>query len=157
MSGQKCVACGKTAYPLESHTVGDCRWHKICFKCVKCGVALNVKTFFQREGQAYCGTCGSARFDKNAQAADTLEMRNVKEKPKVAPVNEQMRGELVGQKSMEGTDSMGIGAALSRPKVGTVNEQVRGADAGEKTNVTADSLYIDRALNAPKLATGFVV
>lgn len=62
MSGQKCVRCQKTAYPLESVQVNENRWHKICFKCVTCKVQLNVKTFFYREGGAYCEKCGSARF-----------------------------------------------------------------------------------------------
>lgn len=33
MASAKCGNCGKTAYPLESTTVGDKTYHKLCFKC----------------------------------------------------------------------------------------------------------------------------
>jgi len=46
----------------------------------------------------------------------------------------QLRGELVGEKSNEGTDSQGIGLAMKRPKIATVNEQIRGQEAGQQTN-----------------------
>jgi len=139
MAGKPCVKCSRTAYPLESMQSGDDRWHKTCFKCVKCNVGLSLKTFHKREGQAYCEGCGSARFDKNAQAAETMETVNVKQGPKVGVVNEQVRGELAGQKSNEGTDSKHIGEALKRPKKAAVNEQIRGMEAGQQTNRAAEA------------------
>jgi len=51
--------------------------------------------------------------------------------PKVGVINEQVRGELAGQASQEGTDSMNIGKAIKAPKRDLINEQVRGADAGK--------------------------
>ncbi|ELR23866.1 LIM domain containing protein [Acanthamoeba castellanii str. Neff] len=155
MSGQKCVRCQKTAYPLESVQVNENRWHKICFKCVTCKVQLNVKTFFYREGGAYCEKCGSARFDKNAQTAETMETKNVKEKPKVSLVNEQFKGELVGQKSSEDATSLHIANRVQAHELATdvnmVNEQVRGELAGHKTAIDAGSISISRPLENSSL------
>jgi len=72
--------------------------------------------------------------DKNSQAADTMEVKGAKEKPKVALVNDQFKGELVGQKSTEDSNSL---LMVNRKQahgltsdVRMVNEQVRGELAG---------------------------
>merc|ERR1712093_923115 len=150
MSGQK------SAYPLESVQVNENRWHKICFKCVTCKVQLNVKTFFYREGGAYCEKCGSARFDKNAQTAETMETKNVKEKPKVSlvnelatdvnMVNEQVRGELAGHKTAVDAGSLSISRPLENSSLiketKLVNEQIRGAGAGQQSNQVAQAAAV---------------
>jgi hypothetical protein len=45
VSSSKCPCCGKTAYPAEAVDVDGCKYHKTCFKCVTCGVALSLSTF----------------------------------------------------------------------------------------------------------------
>eukprot|EP01089_Gocevia_fonbrunei_P011412 TRINITY_DN246_c0_g1_i1.p1 TRINITY_DN246_c0_g1~~TRINITY_DN246_c0_g1_i1.p1 ORF type:complete len:178 (+),score=46.19 TRINITY_DN246_c0_g1_i1:64-597(+) len=156
MASKPCVICKKAAYPLESVNAGDDRFHKLCFRCPgkdgKCNVVLNVKTFTKKDGKVYCPNCGTARFDKNSQTADTMENKLVKEKPKIAPVNEQFRGENVGEKTHVGLDSLQIEKAKKAPKVGVVNEQVRGENAGEKTGFGMDSVQLDKAKNAPKVS-----
>lgn len=76
----------------------------------------------------------SARFDKNAQAAETLETKNVRDKPRVALHNGQLQGELVGQKSLEDATSFNINNRIQAHGLATdvnlVNEQVRGELAG---------------------------
>ncbi|KAL7717620.1 LIM zinc finger domain containing protein [Entamoeba marina] len=56
MSAKKCVACGKSAYPLERITASGRDYHKACFKCKECGITLNLKNFFYDNGTdaVYC-------------------------------------------------------------------------------------------------------
>ncbi len=64
-----------------------------------------------------------------------MEMKNVKDKPKVGLVNEQFKGELVGQKTNMSTDSLAIANRMQSQQLATdskmVNEQVRGELAGK--------------------------
>eukprot|EP00007_Cunea_sp_BSH-02190019_P005601 CAMPEP_0174234792 /NCGR_PEP_ID=MMETSP0417-20130205/4440_1 /TAXON_ID=242541 /ORGANISM="Mayorella sp, Strain BSH-02190019" /LENGTH=217 /DNA_ID=CAMNT_0015313205 /DNA_START=156 /DNA_END=809 /DNA_ORIENTATION=+ len=147
---KKCEVCQKTAYPLESVPYEDRVWHKWCFKCADCSIKLTLKTFKGTlDGKVWCEKC--VPKPKATQTADRHDLNTIREAPKIATVNENVRGELAGTKSLEGTDSMGIGKAVHAPKVGVVNEQVRGELAGTKSMEGTDSMGIGKAIAAPKV------
>eukprot|EP00897_Mesotaenium_endlicherianum_P003022 jgi/Mesen1/2748/ME000169S01912 len=50
----KCVACGKTVYPLEKTSVENTTYHKNCFKCVHGGCKLTPSTYQALESKLYC-------------------------------------------------------------------------------------------------------
>ncbi len=70
----KCTICSKTAYPLESLSIGDKTYHKLCFRCTllyniqshflplssilghECKNPLNQKTYKTVGGEIYCFT-----------------------------------------------------------------------------------------------------
>jgi len=52
-----------------------------------------------------------------------------KTKSKVGVINEQVRGELAGQRSAEGVDSIHVGGAMTKPKLDVVNPQLRTEEA----------------------------
>jgi hypothetical protein len=54
VASSKCPCCAKTAYPMESVEVNGETYHKGCFKCVTCGVSLNLGTFLASGGKLYC-------------------------------------------------------------------------------------------------------
>ena len=54
VASSKCPVCAKTAYPMESVEVNGENYHKGCFKCVTCGVSLNLGTFLVSGGKLYC-------------------------------------------------------------------------------------------------------
>lgn len=49
-----CEACGKSAFPIESVDIDGKKWHKSCFKCVECSVALTLSSFVKADGKLYC-------------------------------------------------------------------------------------------------------
>jgi len=149
MSTVKCFTCTKTVYPLEQISVGVNIYHKICFKCEQCNITLNIKNAQEKAGQLFC--LQHVPKEIPTQTADRHDLNEIKAKPKVGVVNQEMRGELVGQKSLEGTDSMGIGNRMNVPKVGVVNEQLRGELVGQKSQEGTDSLNISTKMNAPKV------
>ncbi|XP_073396366.1 LIM domain-containing protein WLIM2b isoform X2 [Physcomitrium patens] len=51
---EKCVACGKTVYPLEKTTVEDLPYHKSCFKCAHGSCTISVSSYASLEGRLYC-------------------------------------------------------------------------------------------------------
>jgi hypothetical protein len=57
--------------------------------------------------------------------AESVEYMRIKNRPKVGLINEQVRGELAGQKSNETTDSIAIASRIHAPRQAVVNEQVR--------------------------------
>jgi len=150
-----CAVCSKRIYPNDpSWSAEGKKWHKGCFKCVECGVLLVLRNAQVLSGVIYCEK--HKPTDKPTQTADRLDLNTEKNKPKVATVNTNMRGELVGQKSSEGADSIAIGGRIQAGKLAqesrSVNDNVRGELAGAKPNMSADSLHITSAANAGKLA-----
>lgn len=53
---KKCARqeCGKTVYPIEELKCLDKVWHKQCFKCTVCGMALNMKNYKGYNKMPYC-------------------------------------------------------------------------------------------------------
>lgn len=49
-----CEECGKSAFPIESVDIDGKKWHKSCFKCVECSVALTLSSFVKADGKLYC-------------------------------------------------------------------------------------------------------
>ena len=49
-----CVACGRTAYPIEKITVDKMPYHKFCFKCSICKSTLRPGRHASYEGIIYC-------------------------------------------------------------------------------------------------------
>jgi len=56
MATKKCAReeCGKTVYPMEELNCLDKTWHKGCFKCTSCGMALNMKNYKGYNKNPYC-------------------------------------------------------------------------------------------------------
>jgi len=128
--GIKCFNCGKTVYPMELVSVGANNYHKLCFKCSTCAVPLNLKNAQEKGGQVYCPQ--HTPKETPTATADRHDLNTIKDKPKVAVVNEQFRGELVGQKPNIDLESGALKNAMNVPKVGVVNEQFRGELVGQK-------------------------
>jgi hypothetical protein len=76
---QKCAReeCGKTVYPTEELKCLDKVWHKICFKCTSCGMALNMKNYKGYDKKPYC----DAHYPKTVASVvvDTPEMQRLKQ------------------------------------------------------------------------------
>eukprot|EP01101_Sappina_pedata_P009436 TRINITY_DN54_c0_g1_i9.p2 TRINITY_DN54_c0_g1~~TRINITY_DN54_c0_g1_i9.p2 ORF type:complete len:169 (+),score=59.04 TRINITY_DN54_c0_g1_i9:236-742(+) len=136
----KCFSCKKTLYPMEAIGAGENKYHKICFKCSVCSVTLNLKNSQQKGDQVFCTQ--HVPKDIPTATADRADLNRIKDGPKLATVNQQFRGELVGQKTNVDMEAAGIKNAFSAPKVGTVNEQFRGELVG-----------IKNATSAPKVGT----
>ncbi|KJE90367.1 hypothetical protein CAOG_009454 [Capsaspora owczarzaki ATCC 30864] len=145
-----CVTCGKTAYPLESFCIRNNNWHKTCFQCSICSTKLTLNTYkLPFEGATlYCAKC--LPQDRPTITTDNVDFVNARERPKIGVVNEQVRGELAGQKPNESVDSLAIANRVNAPKAGLVNDQVRGELAGVKPNESTDSLAISNRVNAPR-------
>jgi len=51
----QCPGCGKTVYAAEKMTgVNNEWWHKLCFKCAKCGSLMTAGNWSEHEGKIYC-------------------------------------------------------------------------------------------------------
>ncbi|KAF8360061.1 hypothetical protein PRIPAC_95056, partial [Pristionchus pacificus] len=72
--------CGKTVYQLEELKCLDKVWHKLCFKCTVCGMALNMKTYKGYNKMPYC----EPHYPKTvpSMVTDTPEMRRLAENTK---------------------------------------------------------------------------
>ncbi|VDN42527.1 unnamed protein product [Gongylonema pulchrum] len=76
---KKCAReeCGKTVYPLEELKCLDKVWHKGCFRCTVCGMALNMKNYKGYDKMPYC----EPHYPKTVASVvvDTPEMRRLAE------------------------------------------------------------------------------
>ncbi|GMT19318.1 hypothetical protein PFISCL1PPCAC_10615, partial [Pristionchus fissidentatus] len=72
--------CGKTVYQQEELKCLDKVWHKICFKCTVCGMALNMKNYKGYNKMPYC----DPHYPKTVSSviSDTPEMRRLAENTK---------------------------------------------------------------------------
>jgi len=123
MSGAiKCFACGKTLYPMEAIGAGENKYHKFCFKCEVCKITLSLKNSQQKGDLVYCAQ--HVPKEVPTSTADRADLNRIKEGPKIATVNQQFRGELVGQKPNIDMESANIKNAQSAPKIDTVNQQL---------------------------------
>ncbi|KAK6195891.1 hypothetical protein SNE40_001225 [Patella caerulea] len=52
--GEKCAVCDKTCYPQEKQEAGGKTFHKNCFKCIDCKMALKLNNYAQADGILYC-------------------------------------------------------------------------------------------------------
>uniref|UniRef100_A0A0C9S6C7 TSA: Wollemia nobilis Ref_Wollemi_Transcript_11268_1180 transcribed RNA sequence n=1 Tax=Wollemia nobilis TaxID=56998 RepID=A0A0C9S6C7_9CONI len=51
---ERCVACGKTVYPIEKVSVDGTAYHKPCFKCSHGGCVISPSNYVAHEGRLYC-------------------------------------------------------------------------------------------------------
>lgn len=58
----KCVACGKTVYPLEKVAVDGTSYHRPCFKCCHGGCVISPSNYVAHEGRLYCRHHSSQLF-----------------------------------------------------------------------------------------------
>lgn len=117
----------------------------------ECGTKLNIKTYKTSplDDEIYCHKC--VPMARPTVTSESVENQRVKNRPKVSLVNDQVRGELAGQKSMETTDSVAIGGRINAPRQGVINEQIRGALAGQKPQEDLESIAIASRVHAPKV------
>ncbi|KAH0501582.1 LIM zinc-binding domain-containing Nebulette [Microtus ochrogaster] len=50
----QCARCGKVVYPTEKVNCLDKHWHKGCFHCEVCKMALNMNNYKGYEKKPYC-------------------------------------------------------------------------------------------------------
>mmetsp|Transcript_123921 Transcript_123921/g.174804 ORF Transcript_123921/g.174804 Transcript_123921/m.174804 type:complete len:216 (-) Transcript_123921:63-710(-) len=144
---KKCPICEKSVYAAEEVKVvvnkEEMSYHKTCFKCIDCGLKLELNTYRVSDfgdPEVFCQKCVPKQAP--SQTADTVETRRNMHATAlfkdVGIVNEQVRGseETVG-KGMSGAASAEIerskkASSLARD-VGLVNEQVRVDDKTYET------------------------
>lgn len=70
-----CAKCEKIVYPTEEVKCLDKSWHKGCFRCWECGMALNMKNYKGYDKKPYC----SAHYPqtKATVVADTPEQQRL--------------------------------------------------------------------------------
>jgi len=156
MSATKCDKCGKSIYPNDPQLGdGGKKWHKQCFKCSVCNTLLVLRNAQIVGGVIYCDK--DKPTAKPTAMTETLETQNIKNKPKISTVNQQVRGELAGQKSQEGLDSIHVGGRLKSGQLAmdsrNVNQNVRGELAGQKSQEGLDSIGIGGCIKAGQLAS----
>uniref|UniRef100_A0A0K0F5Q1 LIM and SH3 domain protein 1 (inferred by orthology to a human protein) n=1 Tax=Strongyloides venezuelensis TaxID=75913 RepID=A0A0K0F5Q1_STRVS len=80
---KKCAReeCGKTVYPIEELKCLDKVWHKQCFKCTVCGMALNMKNYKGYNKMPYC----EPHYPKTKATivVDTPEMKRLADNTKL--------------------------------------------------------------------------
>ena len=150
MAAKKCPVCIKTVYPMEAVNWDNKSWHKLCFKCHECAQKLTLTTFKGVDGRIYCEPCRPK--PAATQTADRHDLNTVREAPKVATVNDNVRGELAGQAGKITSDSMSVRTATQAPKVSVTNEQVRGELAGQGGSIDMEAMGIKTAVHAPKVS-----
>ncbi|KAI1721558.1 nebulin repeat domain-containing protein [Ditylenchus destructor] len=83
MATHKCAReeCGKTVYPMEELKCLDKVWHKGCFRCTSCGMALNMKNYKGYEKKPYC----EPHYPKTVASVvvDTPEMNRLAQNTKL--------------------------------------------------------------------------
>ncbi|XP_037905407.1 LIM and SH3 domain protein Lasp isoform X3 [Hermetia illucens] len=76
-----CARCSKVVYPIEELKCLDKIWHKTCFKCHECGMALNMKTYKGFNKLPYCEA--HIPKAKATAIADTPELKRIAENTKI--------------------------------------------------------------------------
>ncbi|XP_048409088.1 cysteine and glycine-rich protein 1-like [Stegostoma tigrinum] len=61
-SSEKCPRCGQSVYAAEKIIGAGKAWHKLCFRCAKCGKGLESTTLADKDGEIYCKACYSKNF-----------------------------------------------------------------------------------------------
>lgn len=74
---KRCARCEKTVYPTEELKCLDKVWHKLCFKCKDCGMALNMRNYKGFNKEPYCEA--HIPKAKATTMAETPELRRIAE------------------------------------------------------------------------------
>ncbi|XP_028137591.1 LIM and SH3 domain protein F42H10.3 isoform X2 [Diabrotica virgifera virgifera] len=78
---KKCARCEKTVYPTEELKCLDKVWHKLCFKCKDCGMALNMRNYKGFNKEPYCEA--HIPKAKATTMAETPELKRIAENTKL--------------------------------------------------------------------------
>ncbi|CAH1169952.1 unnamed protein product [Phaedon cochleariae] len=78
---KQCGRCQKTVYPTEELKCLDKVWHKLCFKCKDCGMALNMRNYKGYNKEPYCEA--HIPKAKATTMAETPELRRIAENTKL--------------------------------------------------------------------------
>ncbi|CAG9832518.1 unnamed protein product [Diabrotica balteata] len=78
---KKCARCDKTVYPTEELKCLDKVWHKLCFKCKDCGMALNMRNYKGFNKEPYCEA--HIPKAKATTMAETPELKRIAENTKL--------------------------------------------------------------------------
>lgn len=75
---EKCIACGKTVYPIEKVSVDGMTYHKPCFKCCHGGCSLSPSNHIAHEGRLYCRHHHSQLFKEKGNYSQLEKVPAVK-------------------------------------------------------------------------------
>lgn len=75
---EKCITCGKTAYPLEKVTVEGQSYHKSCFKCFHGGCSISPSNYAALQGILYCKHHFSQLFREKGSYNHLIKCASVK-------------------------------------------------------------------------------
>ncbi|XP_037077130.1 LIM and SH3 domain protein Lasp-like [Pollicipes pollicipes] len=78
---KKCGKCAKTVYPTEELKCLDKVWHKGCFRCWECGMALNMRNYKGFNKLPYCEA--HIPKPKATTVAETPELARIAENTKI--------------------------------------------------------------------------
>ncbi|CAH8854523.1 unnamed protein product [Trichobilharzia szidati] len=53
-TNKDCASCGEIVYPFEVIRCFDQQWHRKCFRCQHCGMALSVSNYHGYDKKPYC-------------------------------------------------------------------------------------------------------
>ncbi|XP_058537735.1 LIM zinc-binding domain-containing Nebulette-like [Neofelis nebulosa] len=75
----QCARCGKVVYPTEKVNCLDKYWHKGCFHCEVCKMALNMNNYKGYEKKPYCNACGGSecREENNSTRSHTAYISSI--------------------------------------------------------------------------------
>ncbi|ENN72763.1 hypothetical protein D910_08242 [Dendroctonus ponderosae] len=78
---KSCARCEKTVYPTEELKCLDKVWHRPCFKCKDCGMALNMRNYKGFNKEPYCDA--HVPKAKATTMAETPELKRIAENTKI--------------------------------------------------------------------------
>ncbi|CAG9760227.1 unnamed protein product [Ceutorhynchus assimilis] len=78
---KQCARCEKTVYPTEELKCLDKVWHRFCFKCKDCGMALNMRNYKGFNKEPYCDS--HVPKAKATTMAETPELKRIAENTKI--------------------------------------------------------------------------
>ncbi|XP_050297060.1 LIM and SH3 domain protein Lasp [Anthonomus grandis grandis] len=78
---KRCARCDKTVYPTEELKCLDKVWHRLCFKCKDCGMALNMRNYKGFNKEPYCDA--HVPKAKATTMAETPELKRIAENTKI--------------------------------------------------------------------------
>nr|CCH23116.1 LIM and SH3 domain protein 3 [Nematostella vectensis] len=72
----QCTKCAKTVYSQEKLNCLDKIWHKTCFRCVVCNMALNMKNYKGYNKNPYCNAhYPTPKFTAVADTPENLRLK----------------------------------------------------------------------------------
>lgn len=75
---EKCVACGKTVYPIEKVSVDGSSYHRPCFKCSHGGCSISPSNYVAHEGRLYCRHHHAQLFKEKGDFSQLAKVQPVK-------------------------------------------------------------------------------